>query len=75
MTCNHTVTYTAFGGVMTHQCTKEQHGDSQHQLGEGTLTPTPYQTDAPACSECGNLMQQAGACHTCSTCGSTSGCG
>ncbi|MGH9070412.1 MAG: vitamin B12-dependent ribonucleotide reductase [Acidimicrobiales bacterium] len=31
-------------------------------------------TDAPYCYQCGNLMQRAGACYACATCGTTSGC-
>ena len=30
--------------------------------------------DAPLCYSCGNLMQRAGSCYACPTCGSTSGC-
>ncbi len=31
-------------------------------------------SDAPYCYQCGMLMQRAGACFVCSTCGTTSGC-
>jgi ribonucleoside-diphosphate reductase alpha chain len=30
--------------------------------------------DAPYCYSCGNVMQRAGSCYVCSSCGSTSGC-
>ena len=30
--------------------------------------------DAPFCYSCGNLMQRAGSCYACPSCGSTSGC-
>jgi ribonucleoside-diphosphate reductase alpha chain len=30
--------------------------------------------DAPLCYSCGNIMQRAGSCYACPTCGSTSGC-
>ena len=30
--------------------------------------------DAPLCYSCGNMMQRAGSCFACPTCGSTSGC-
>ena len=30
--------------------------------------------DAPMCYQCGNVMQQAGSCFVCSSCGTTSGC-
>ncbi|HPI74662.1 MAG TPA: vitamin B12-dependent ribonucleotide reductase, partial [bacterium] len=33
-----------------------------------------YQSDAPPCSECGNIMVRNGACYKCLNCGSTSGC-
>jgi ribonucleoside-diphosphate reductase alpha chain len=32
------------------------------------------QRDAPMCYQCGNVMQRAGSCYVCSTCGATSGC-
>jgi ribonucleoside-diphosphate reductase alpha chain len=32
------------------------------------------QHDAPMCYQCGNVMQRAGSCYVCSSCGSTSGC-
>ena len=32
------------------------------------------QHDAPMCYQCGNVMQRAGACHVCPSCGATSGC-
>lgn len=33
------------------------------------------QTDAPSCGNCGNIMQRAGSCYCCSSCGTTTGCG
>ena len=33
-----------------------------------------FQTDAPPCSDCGELMVRNGACYKCLSCGSTSGC-
>jgi ribonucleoside-diphosphate reductase alpha chain len=30
--------------------------------------------DAPMCYQCGNVMQRAGSCHVCPSCGATSGC-
>ena len=38
-----------------------------------SLTGTE-QRDAPFCYNCGNVMQRAGSCYVCSSCGSTSGC-
>jgi ribonucleoside-diphosphate reductase alpha chain len=32
------------------------------------------QRDAPFCYNCGNVMQRAGSCYVCPSCGSTSGC-
>src|ERR1700678_4052346 len=32
------------------------------------------QRDAPYCYSCGNVMQRAGSCYVCGSCGSTSGC-
>jgi ribonucleoside-diphosphate reductase alpha chain len=49
-----------------------------------TLSPAPARTapkdavelsDAPSCKTCGSLMRRNGTCHSCATCGSTSGCG
>ena len=39
----------------------------------GTLT-RPEQRDAPYCYSCGDIMQRAGSCYVCSSCGTTSGC-
>jgi len=36
---------------------------------------TSYDESAPACTQCGMLMQRAGSCYTCGSCGTTSGCG
>ena len=38
-----------------------------------SLTGTE-QRDAPFCYNCGNVMQRAGSCYVCPSCGSTSGC-
>ncbi len=32
------------------------------------------QSDAPACSDCGNLTVRSGSCYVCTACGSTTGC-
>src|SRR5947209_1462065 len=34
----------------------------------------PVASDAPYCYQCGMVMQRAGACFVCATCGTTSGC-
>ncbi|HEX6597429.1 MAG TPA: LAGLIDADG family homing endonuclease, partial [Acidimicrobiales bacterium] len=36
--------------------------------------PQPAVSDAPYCYQCGMVMQRAGACFVCSSCGTTSGC-
>jgi ribonucleoside-diphosphate reductase alpha chain len=40
------------------------------------LTPAvePAAADAPYCYQCGNVMQRAGTCYVCGSCGTTSGC-
>ena len=40
------------------------------------LQPAPQMEsrDAPFCYACGNVMQRAGSCYACSSCGATSGC-
>lgn len=37
-------------------------------------TISPQVSDAPFCYSCGNVMQRAGSCYVCPSCGSTSGC-
>ncbi len=41
--------------------------------GDGLLA-RPQQRDAPYCYQCGNVMQRAGSCYVCASCGTTSGC-
>ncbi|HEV3400735.1 MAG TPA: LAGLIDADG family homing endonuclease, partial [Acidimicrobiales bacterium] len=42
---------------------------------EATVTVAePAASDAPYCYQCGMVMQRAGACFVCSSCGTTSGC-
>jgi ribonucleoside-diphosphate reductase alpha chain len=36
--------------------------------------PEAVAKDAPYCYACGNVMQRAGSCYVCSSCGTTSGC-
>jgi ribonucleoside-diphosphate reductase alpha chain len=48
---------------------------SAKSLGEAdALSELVHLGDAPACTECGALMERSGSCHCCITCGSTSGC-
>jgi ribonucleoside-diphosphate reductase alpha chain len=41
---------------------------SEHSIGRA------FQSDAPACAECGSIMVRNGSCYKCLNCGSTSGC-
>jgi ribonucleoside-diphosphate reductase alpha chain len=40
----------------------------------GAGEPRAEQRDAPLCYQCGMVMQRAGSCYVCSSCGTTSGC-
>jgi adenosylcobalamin-dependent ribonucleoside-diphosphate reductase len=40
----------------------------------GALGAAAENRDAPFCYACGNLMQRAGSCYACPSCGATSGC-
>ncbi|MEK6607245.1 MAG: vitamin B12-dependent ribonucleotide reductase [Myxococcota bacterium] len=42
--------------------------------GHGSAKPYVFDADAPACHECGAIMERSGTCHKCANCGSTSGC-
>ncbi|HXY43524.1 MAG TPA: vitamin B12-dependent ribonucleotide reductase, partial [Acidimicrobiales bacterium] len=39
-----------------------------------TPAPRTEQRDAPLCYQCGMVMQRAGSCYVCASCGTTSGC-
>jgi ribonucleoside-diphosphate reductase alpha chain len=39
-----------------------------------TASTTSVSHDAPLCMQCGVVMQRAGSCHACPSCGTTSGC-
>jgi ribonucleoside-diphosphate reductase alpha chain len=41
---------------------------------EPSLIAREQQRDAPICYQCGMVMQRAGSCYVCSSCGTTSGC-
>jgi ribonucleoside-diphosphate reductase alpha chain len=41
---------------------------------EPSLIERAQQRDAPICYQCGMVMQRAGSCYVCSSCGTTSGC-
>jgi ribonucleoside-diphosphate reductase alpha chain len=43
-------------------------------IGEPPVIGRPQQRDAPICYQCGMVMQRAGSCYLCSSCGTTSGC-
>ncbi|HXP32866.1 MAG TPA: polymorphic toxin-type HINT domain-containing protein [Acidimicrobiales bacterium] len=40
----------------------------------GSAAPRAEQRDAPLCYQCGMVMQRAGSCYLCTSCGTTSGC-
>lgn len=40
-----------------------------------SFTPQVVASDAPVCGECGSLCRRSGACWTCETCASSTGCG
>jgi len=40
----------------------------------GSATARAEQRDAPLCYQCGMVMQRAGSCYLCTSCGTTSGC-
>jgi ribonucleoside-diphosphate reductase alpha chain len=44
--------------------------------GDAQASPAPVfeNRDAPFCYACGNVMQRAGSCYACPSCGATSGC-
>jgi ribonucleoside-diphosphate reductase alpha chain len=44
------------------------------QASEPVILQRPEQRDAPLCYQCGMVMQRAGSCYVCMSCGTTSGC-
>jgi ribonucleoside-diphosphate reductase alpha chain len=48
--------------------------DAVRSSGGMPLLQRAEQRDAPLCYSCGNVMQRAGSCYVCSSCGATSGC-
>jgi ribonucleoside-diphosphate reductase alpha chain len=40
----------------------------------GAATARAEQSNAPLCYQCGMVMQRAGSCYLCTSCGTTSGC-
>ena len=42
--------------------------------GSGSATVRAEQSNAPLCYQCGMVMQRAGSCYLCTSCGTTSGC-
>jgi ribonucleoside-diphosphate reductase alpha chain len=49
-------------------------GGDAARLAPRAATPPAESRDAPFCYACGNLMQRAGSCYACASCGATSGC-
>jgi ribonucleoside-diphosphate reductase alpha chain len=52
----------------------EQALHSGQHLGSNPLISRSEPRDAPYCYQCGNIMQRAGSCFVCGSCGTTSGC-
>jgi ribonucleoside-diphosphate reductase alpha chain len=54
----------------------ERFGKGGDSVAEPTRAPKPQleSRDAPFCYACGNVMQRAGSCYACPSCGATSGC-
>ena len=48
-------------------------GSSSRGVEPGSIQ-RPEQRDAPLCYQCGMVMQRAGSCYVCTSCGTTSGC-
>jgi ribonucleoside-diphosphate reductase alpha chain len=54
---------------------QERFGDGGESVSEATVRDASTEMkDAPFCYACGNLMQRAGSCYACPSCGATSGC-
>ncbi len=49
-------------------------GTGEARGGSSSLIQRAQQRDAPICYQCGMVMQRAGSCYVCSSCGTTSGC-
>jgi len=49
-------------------------GDSVARSRAVSPSPEVQNRDAPYCYACGNVMQRAGSCYACPSCGATSGC-
>jgi len=49
-------------------------GTGEARGGSPSLIQRAQQRDAPICYQCGMVMQRAGSCYVCSSCGTTSGC-
>jgi ribonucleoside-diphosphate reductase alpha chain len=47
---------------------------SPAQASQPAVFQRPEQRDAPLCYQCGVVMQRAGSCYVCTSCGTTSGC-
>jgi ribonucleoside-diphosphate reductase alpha chain len=45
------------------------------EISQPINTSPQVTADSPVCHSCGGLMARSGSCHTCTTCGNTSGCG
>ncbi|HLX78503.1 MAG TPA: LAGLIDADG family homing endonuclease, partial [Acidimicrobiales bacterium] len=54
---------------------QERFGEGGDSLAQPISASVSFENrDAPFCYACGNLMQRAGSCYACPSCGATSGC-
>ena len=53
---------------------RERFGDGGDVAPAAPPRPALENRDAPFCYACGNVMQRAGSCYACPSCGATSGC-
>jgi ribonucleoside-diphosphate reductase alpha chain len=53
---------------------EEHYGSGGDSLAAKSAEPRRESRDAPYCYACGNVMQRAGSCYACASCGTTSGC-
>ncbi len=54
---------------------QERFGDGGDSVQQTSVREESFEMrDAPFCYACGNLMQRAGSCYACPSCGATSGC-
>jgi ribonucleoside-diphosphate reductase alpha chain len=62
------------GGDTADSASSEHRAGSQAGHPAGSRSTQFENRDAPFCYACGNVMQRAGSCYACPSCGTTSGC-